>query len=92
MEEGLNQLPYKECMVTTPTGNKGCYSQILVLKVLEVRGKWGKKSDLSKSVSKMRSLGGAVLLNNLINSEMFSKEIYMGDFLLMACLSIQVKG
>lgn len=52
----------------------------------------GEKSDLSKSVSKMRSLGGAVLLNNLINSEMFSKEIYMGDFLLMACLSIQVKG
>lgn len=24
VEEGLNQLPYKECMVTTPTGNQGC--------------------------------------------------------------------
>lgn len=28
----------------------------------------------------MRSLGEAVLLNNLINSETFSKEIYVDDF------------
>lgn len=52
--------------------------------------KW-KERSLSKSVCKMKSLGGAVFLNNL-NSETFSREIYVGDFLLMACLSIQIKG
>lgn len=90
MEEGLNQLPYKECTVTTPTGNQGCYSYIFIIKnQVELEGGW---KESSKSVCTLRSLVGAVLLSNLINPETFSKEIYVNDFFLMACLSIQVKG
>lgn len=88
MEEGLNQLPYKECTVTTPTGNHSCYCNIFLKNSeLELRGN-GKKNSLHKLVCRMWSPGGAVLLNNLINLETFSKEIYVDDFLLMACLSI----